>query len=128
METTKNAVKSIETKKTAVNNILELLITKQQKYLYKFQQDKENKLSPVQAKQVRQKIRRIIQNFYLHICLQTNMQIRKEKTAEFLQFYKSTYILNDFSVGSLSESKDPANLESIKLLLAAAQKSMTEKK
>jgi hypothetical protein len=132
METkTKNAenAKNVETKVSAEAkvkaNIIEMLVSRQQHFIYKVQAQAE-KLPAKKAKQYRQKMRRILENFYFKICLQKNSETKKAAITEFLAFYKEHYILQDFSVASLTDSREESKRESYAQLLKIVQESLAK--
>lgn len=126
VETTKNNVETkISTSEKVKANIIEMLVSRQQHFIYKVQAQTE-KLTPKKAKQYRQKMRRMLENFYFEICLKKDSENRKNKINEFLVFYKTHYILNDFSIKSLTDSRDEGKQESYKALLKAVQESLSK--
>jgi type IV secretory pathway VirB4 component len=125
-ETKKAAeTKNVETAKQNTASVINTIIEKQQHYIYKVQSSAE-KLSAKAAKQYRQKMRRKVENFYFAICLQKNQETKAAAIKEFLTFYKSHYILNDFSLKSLTDCRDAAKQESYKMLLQTVQNSLTK--
>lgn len=133
METTKKAENSTEKKGTEkVNvaekvkaNIIEMLVKRDQHFIYKVQAQTE-KLPAKKAKQYRQKMRRILENFYFAICVQKSAEKKASAITEFLAHYKAHYILNDFSLASLTDSRDEGKKESYKLMLSEVQKSISK--
>lgn len=109
---------------TVKANIVEMLIKRDQHLIYRAQANPEAKLSAKQAKQFRQKMRRQLDNFDLKIRVQKNAETRKAAITEFLAFYKANYILNDFSLSSLTDSRDAAKRESYGEMLKIVQASM----
>jgi len=109
---------------TVKANIVEMLIKRDQHLIYRAQANPEAKLSAKQAKQFRQKMRRNLDNFDLKIRVQKNAETRKAAITEFLAFYKANYILNDFSLASLTDSRDAAKRESYSEMLKIVQASM----
>lgn len=106
-------------------NIIEMLVARQQHFIYKAQAEAE-KLSPKKAKQYRQKMRRQLENFYFKICLKKDGESRKQAITEFLAHYKAHYLLNDFSIASITDSRDADKRESYAQLLKAAQESLSK--
>lgn len=122
--------KATETKKVNVAeqvkaNILEMLVKRDQHFIYKIQAQTE-KLPAKKAKQYRQKMRRNLENFYFKICLQKNAETKKAAIAEFIAFYKMHYILQDFSLASITDSRDESKRESYAQLLKTVQESLTK--
>ena len=109
---------------TVKANIVEMLIKRDQHLIYRAQANPENKLSAKQAKQFRQKMRRQLDGFDLKIRVQKNAETRKQAITDFLAFYKAHYILNDFSLASLTDSRDAAKRESYGEMLKIVQASM----
>ena len=124
VETT-NVETKISTSEKVKANIIEMLVSRQQHFIYKVQAQIE-KLPAKKAKQYRQKMRRMLENFYFEICLKKDSENRKNKINEFLVFYKTHYILNDFSIKSLTDSRDEGKQESYKALLKAVQESLSK--
>lgn len=134
MTTTKNAVKSTEKQAETKNvnvaaqvkaNIIEMLVKREQHFIYKAQAQAE-KLPAKKAKQFRQKMRRILENFYFAICIQKDSAKKESAIKEFIAHYKMHYLLNDFSLASLTDSRDENKKESYKLLLSEVQKFMSK--
>ena len=109
--------------KTEALNTANILVAKVQRYLYKWQTS-EAKLTAKEQKQKRQKIRRLLENFYFKICLQQNKEQKQAAIIEFLAFYKANYILNDFTLASLTDSKEPSKVESYKQMLLAVSENL----
>lgn len=116
---TANAVKSPAKTKDAAN-VIETLVKKEQRFLYRFQLEKD-KLTAAKAKQKRQKIRRLLSNFDRDIRMEKNTEKRAEAIKEFNTFYKENFILNDYSVKSLTDSRDSHQIESYTELLKRVQ-------
>ena len=69
-------------------------------------------------------MRRQLDNFDLKIRVQKNAETRKAAITDFLAFYKAHYILNDFSLASLTDSRDAAKRESYSEMLKIVQASL----
>lgn len=106
-------------------NIIEMLVKRDQHFIYKVQAQTE-KLPAKKAKQYRQKMRRILENFYFAICVQKSAEKKATAITEFLAHYKAHYLLNDFSLASLTDSRDEGKKESYKLMLSEVQKSLSK--
>lgn len=109
--------------KAKVKNLVSMLVAREQKYLYKWQTEMP-KIPAKEAKKLRQKIRRKLENFYFQICLQKNAETKKASIQEFMAFYKANYILNDFSIQSLTETHDQSKKESYIELLKVVKESL----
>jgi len=118
--------KAAAKKAEAAANIIDTLIKKEQRFLYKFQ-TATPKLLPAKAKQYRQKLRRQLDNFIAPILLQKNPEIKAKAIAEFNAFYKAEFILNDFSLKSITDSRDSYKAESLEQILKLAQTSLATK-
>ncbi len=97
--------------------------TKEKNFLYKFQVD-EKGLNEKQQKKNRNKLRRQLEN----ICNKfvTNVKDVDANTKEFISFYKKNYILNDFSIESLSNSNS-SRKEDILNALSIVKKQLEKK-
>lgn len=121
-----SAVKTEGSKKTKeLANVIDTLVKKEQRFLYKFQVAGE-KLTPAKAKQYRQKLRRKLDNFDAAIRLEKNADLRAKSIADFIAFYKAEFILNDFSLKSLTDSRDSYKAESFEAMLKVVQSSLTK--
>ena len=118
---------AITKKAKATANVIDTLIKKEQRFLYKFQ-TAEPKLAPAKAKQYRQKLRRKLDNFIAPILLQKNAETKAASIAEFNAFYKAEFILNDFTLKSLTDSRDSYKAESLEQILKLAQASLAKGK
>lgn len=112
----------VSTEQKVKSNIIEMLVKRDQHFIYKVQSQTE-KLAPKKAKQYRQKMRRILENFYFSICIKKD---NAEAIKNFIVHYKAHYILNDFSVQSLTDSRDEGKIESYKQLLKVVQQSLSK--
>jgi hypothetical protein len=122
--TTKDKAKKAKAKD--ISNVIETVVKKDQKYLYRFQLEKD-KLTPGKAKQRRQKIRRDLSNFDRDIRLEKNAEKKAEAIKSFLAFYKAEFILNDFTVASLSESREQHQIASYTEMLKLVQAGLAKK-
>lgn len=118
----KTEVKPV-TSETVKANIIEMLVSRQQHFIYRIQAEKE-KLTAKKAKQYRQKMRRQLDNFHLRICLTKNVETKKTALTEFLAFYKFHYLLNDFSLQSITDSRNEDKRNSYTELLNIAKESL----
>ncbi len=124
-EIAKNVETKVSTEQKVKANIIEMLVKRDQHFIYKVQAQAE-KLPAKKAKQYRQKMRRILENFYFRICLQKSTETKKAACAEFLAHYKAHYILQDFSLASITDSRDEGKRESYTQLLKIVQESLTK--
>lgn len=117
--------KAAKAKASETANIIETLIKKEQRFLYKFQTSAE-KLNAAKAKQYRQKLRRKLDNFDAAIRLEKNAELKAKAIADFIAFYKAEFILNDFSLKSLTDSRDSYKAESFMEMLKLVQASIAK--
>lgn len=101
-------------------NVIETIVKREQRFLYRFQVEGD-KLTPAKAKQRRQKIRRELSNFDRDIRLEKDPAKRAEAIKAFNKWYKETFILNDYSVKSLTDSRDQHQQDSYAELLKRVQ-------
>lgn len=100
--------------------------------MYKFQLDKSKRLDSDSQKKLRTKIRKELNTLMFNIVFNTkkkNEDRVKQCIKEFLQFYKSTYIVNDFSLKSLYSGNEESKvfeytlaLDIVKLHLSKEEK------
>lgn len=121
------AKKETPAKAKELANVIETIIKKEQRFLYRFQVA-EPKLAPNKAKQYRQKLRRKLDNFDAAIRLEKNAELRAKAVADFIAFYKAEFILNDFSLKSLTDSRDSYKAESFEAMLKVVQASVAKSK
>lgn len=111
----KSGKKAIETA-----NVIETLVKKEQRFLYKFQLATP-KLTPQKAKQYRQKLRRKLDNFDYKIRIIKDASERNKAITEFRAFYKAEFILNDYSLKSITDSRDTIKSQSYAEMLKLVQ-------
>lgn len=97
-------------------NVIETVVNKEQRFIFAFQLNAD-KLSPQKAKQHRQKLRRQLDAFDAKIRLEKNQEIKEQAIKEFKAFYKKEFILNDFTVKSLTDSRDEYKTKSLEDML-----------
>jgi phosphoenolpyruvate synthase/pyruvate phosphate dikinase len=104
---------------------------KEKNYLYRFQlensiADKKNKLSAKDEKKKRNKIRRDLKLFANKFFVEKNKEEIKKLSREFISFYKKEYILNDFSLKSLTNVTDELAIQDYERVLKIAKESLTK--
>jgi hypothetical protein len=115
-ETKKASTKNLDaaTKKAIINKSKKEekreTTVKEKNFLYKFQLE-ETKLTDKESKKKRNKIRRNLQLIVNKIILDKKKVNIKENVQEFLNFYKANYILNDFTLKSLTNKNDEITLK-----------------
>lgn len=118
-ETVKNAnVKNIAERQTTV---------KERNFLYKFQIDKTKKLSSKEEKKNRNKIRRNLKLLVNQIILDNMKKKDFTNIPNFVKFYKENYILNDFSLKSLTNVQDETKIEDYTKVLNLCKEFQTKK-
>ena len=123
----KPAKKVKKAKAAELSNVIETTVKKEQRYLYKFQV-KGEKLTPGKAKQMRQKIRRQLDQFDAAIRMEKNAEKRKKAIEEFKAFYKDNFILNDLSLKSITDSTQDYKVESYTEMLKAVKGEISKTK
>lgn len=97
--------------------------TKEKNFLYKYQLDKkENALPEKEQKKKRSKLRRKLQNLVNVIILANVKKPSTEGVKEFLDFYKANYILNDFTLQSITASNDELKTKDLQKVLEICKK------
>lgn len=100
---------------------------KEKNFLYKFQIDKTKKLTNKQEKQQRNKIRRNLKLLVNQIILDNMKKKDFTNVSNFVKFYKENYILNDFSLKSLTNVQDETKIEDYTKILNLCKESLTKK-
>lgn len=142
METLKNAKKNVITKKvdnailkTLETNILKskekinkdkirVTTSKEKNFIYKFQLD--GSINEKEQKKKRNKLRRNLKNIVNTIIVANMKKENLEVLTDFLNFYKSNYILNDFTLKSITNSSDLDLKNDLELILNLCQKKMSK--
>ncbi|MEX2017557.1 MAG: hypothetical protein WD876_03730 [Candidatus Pacearchaeota archaeon] len=88
--------------------------TKEKNFIYKFQLA-DKKLSAKDEKKMRNKLRRKMQNIVNEIIISKD---KKAGIKNFLLQYKKEYILNDFTLESISNSSDETKREDLEKVLS----------
>ena len=151
MKTTKNEVKEIAkakvitkkenkadsatTKVIALSELKERKISnKENNFLYNFQLNKTIESNPKIEKQKRNKIRRdltIITNKIIVNELSKDKDKadkQKELIKEFNSFYKATYIVNDYSLKSLTNKTNEDDIKDYTFILNLCKENLQQKK
>lgn len=91
--------------------------TKDKNFLYKFQIEESN-LNSKDQKKKRNKIRRQLKNLVNSI-ISVNLKGKKETkyNKDFINFYKANYILNDFSLSSLTNKTNEEDINDYTFVL-----------
>ena len=98
--------------------------TKEKNFIYRFQVD-EKGLTDKEQKKRRNKLRRQMTNLLNAVIIEKKDPATPIKA--FLSFYKKEYLLNDFSIESISASGDEDKQSDIKRVLDLAKASMEKK-
>lgn len=78
--------------------------------------EKSNEVGKKWRNSVRNKIRRFSNQIFVY-AKTNNLDALKKEVKDFKTFYKETYRINDFSLGSISQSKNEEKANDIKLML-----------
>lgn len=95
-------------------------------FIYKFQLA-DKKLPMKEAKKLRGKLRRKLQAICNDIIIANSKKEDLSCLKPFMVFYKENYILNDFSLQSLTNSTDELKHEDISRVLVLAKKAIAKK-
>lgn len=124
----KTSKKENSTDKANVKNIAERQTTvKERNFLYKFQIDKNKKLTSKEEKKQRNKIRRNLKLLVNQIILDNMKKKDFSNVQNFVNFYKETYILNDFSLKSLTNVQDETKIEDYTKVLNLCKEFVSKK-
>lgn len=100
---------------------------KEKNFLYKFQIDKSKKLTSKEEKKNRNKIRRNLKLLVNQIILDNMKKKDFTNIPNFVKFYKENYILNDFSLKSLTNVQDETKIEDYTKVLNLCKELLTKK-
>lgn len=114
-ENLENATKEILKNKISV--------TSEKSFLYKFQIE-EKDLTDKQKKSKRVKLRKQLKNLVDKIIITKDKEKQKENIKNFIDFYKFNYILNDFSIESLTHKTNELDLQDYTIVLNLCKESL----
>lgn len=117
------ATKVVKTKTKAKKEVERKTKTKDKNFIYKFQ-IASKRLSDKDAKKYRNKLRRKMQNIVNSIIVSKD---KKESIKDFIKIYKQEYILNDFTIESISNSSDETKQEDFTKVLSLVKSSFEKK-
>lgn len=102
-------------------NVSEKIVSNQRESIYKYAVEfTKEKINGLEGKQLRNKHKRNIQNFASRMfvaCKHKNESEIINIKNEFISYYKENYILNDYSLKSISNSQDKSKTDNIVNLL-----------
>jgi len=123
MKTKKELSKLVETTNTQKNDKVTIkkiadrqTSVKDKNFIYKFQLD-ETKLTDKEAKKKRNKLRRNLTLIVNQIILDNVKKQNLDNVKNFINFYKENYILNDFTLKSLTNSNEQSKVEDFNKIL-----------
>lgn len=100
---------------------------KEKNFLYKYQLDAANaKMPEKKHKQMRSKMRRDLQLLVNAIIINKGPK-QAEATKDFIAFYKKHYILNDFTLQSITNSGDELKQQDLTKVLAICKATLAGK-
>lgn len=122
----KEVTKDLATEQAIIKKVKERKTkTKEKNFIYKFQianSESKKKLTAKEEKKMRSKLRRSLSNIIDKIVIEK--KDNKENVKEFISFYKLNYILNDFSIESITNSSDELLLEDLKRVFEIVKKQL----
>jgi hypothetical protein len=109
LEAQKNKINFEEKEKNSTS-------TKDKNFIYKFQL-LDNKLTEKESKKLRSKMRRNLSNIINEIIIDNRKETNLKNVSKFIEFYKENYIVNDFTVKSITNSSEENKKSEIEFVL-----------
>jgi hypothetical protein len=127
-EAKKEVIKKVLiTKASEKNAIQRPTNVKDKNFIYKYQLDAKLKALPEKKqKQLRSKLRRNLQLIVNKVILANVKKTDFIPCKEFISFYKENYILNDFSLKSVTNSSDELKVADLTKVLDLCKKSLAK--
>src|SRR3989304_669182 len=125
-QSSKNKNLDTATIKTVINKDKERATTvKEKNFLYKFQvEQRKIKLTAKEEKKNRNKIRRNLTLLTNQIIIDNLKKKDLSKCKDFINFYKENYILNDFTLKSLTNVNDEDKIKDYNFVLDLCKESL----
>lgn len=119
--------KLLITKASEKNAIMRPTSVKDKNYLYSYQLDKSLQLTEKDAKKKRSKLRRDLQLLINKLITSNIKKADYTHCPDFIKFYKANYIINDFSLKSISNSSDELKQQDLIKCLDLCKASLAKK-